>query len=109
MLECIAVILISIALIAIVFGTTFEEDWSAKCNAFWDHSATAESPTAPWQRDAPGAAVPGWDWRRATLPRYRGAADPPDWEWISAEPPDCGWPPEDREATTASALLHYLA
>ena len=104
MLECIAVILISIALIAIVFGTTFEEDWSAKCNAFWDHSATAESPTAPWQRDAPGAAVPGWDWRRATASPRRGAATP-DWEWLGAD--DCGWPPDDREATTASALLHF--
>lgn len=105
MLECVAVILISIALIAMVFGVTFEEGWADKCSAFWDTKGGAAERPAAWRRDAPDAEWPRWDWHRAASPR--GDAAPPDWEWLGAENSDCGWPPEDREATTAGALLHF--
>jgi hypothetical protein len=123
MLECVAVILISIALIALVFGAATVDDWGAKCGDFWSAKcgdfwgakagdfwgAKAgdfwgargdPEPHAVWRHDA---EWPDWDW-------HRGAAvGPPDWELLATETPDCGWPPEDREARTASSLLHYLS
>ena len=104
MLECVAVILISIALIAMVFGAAFEDDWAAKCGAFWDTKGGAAEPPGAWRREAPGDEWPHWNWHRATASPRRAAATP-DWEWLGAD--DCGWPPDDREATTASALLHF--
>ena len=126
MLECVAVILISIALIALVFGAASVDDWGAKCGDFWGAKggdfwgakggdfwgAKGGDPErsellATWRRET---EWPGWDWHRGGAAARRNvAADPPDWELLATETPDCGWPPEDREATTASSLLHYLA
>lgn len=121
MLECVAVILISIALIALVFGAASVDDWGAKCGDFWGAKggdfwdalgAKGGDPErsellAAWRREA---EWPDWDWHRGGAAARRNvAADPPDWELLATETPDCGWPPEDREATTASSLLHYLA
>ena len=112
MLECVAVILISIALIALVFGAASVDDWGAlgaKGGDFW--GAKGGDPErsellAAWRREAEWS---DWDWHRGAAARRNIAADPPDWELLATETPDCGWPPEDREARTASSLLHYLA